>query len=252
MLTSANINIFTMEMLTQILVVMGNLTVIMLYVAPYKDIMDIYYTKKYDKFPYLILIASIVNCFFWLLYGILTSQIGLIIGNGIGLTLNIVYWLVYVYCLEISRNKKLILSLGTLIALPLAFNIWLFQNVPRDITGYCGLCCSLVLSASPMQNLAKAISEKDNSYIPIRIVSIVLLTSLSWSAFGFIIHDLIILIPNLWGICTSIFQMYFFLILMNEKKVIKDDTEDDIKTGYLKDSNEQDAENNDFETAKII
>lgn len=203
-------DLLTLEFFTKLIIVLGNLSVIVLFSIPYKDISEIYYTKKIDKFPYMLLVCTIINCFFWLLYGLLTNQIGLIVGNGFGLTLNTIFWLVYIYCTELSSQKKLILTLFTLISLPVVFNLWFMGKISIKITGTLSLIFSMLLSVSPMQNIGKVIQEKDNSYIPIRIVLVVLVSAILWSSYGFIKMELVVLIPNVWALFTSAIQIYFY------------------------------------------
>jgi len=260
-----------LELITQIVSLLGSLSVILLFTIPYKDILEIYYTKKTDKFPFLVLIVTIFNTFFFCLYGLQVNQLGIIIPNTYGLTINVIFWLVYVFCMNLTIKKKTIFSLGTLIFIPLAFNVWLWSSFSKEVTGFFAMICSLSLSASPMQNITKCLAEKDNSYIPIRIVSIILLSSVLYLIFAFLVSDKILMITNTWGIITSTFQIIVYLKYSNSNiPSLTKEKENSYKTieetlnkiSYLKDSHNnseaseveevQEVNSNDSETQKII
>jgi uncharacterized protein with PQ loop repeat len=204
-------SIFNLEFLIQLSAILGNLTIILLYTVPYKDILEIYKTKDTEKFPSAILVINIVNTFFWTIYAILTNQIGLLVGNLYGLTLNCIYWITYVYCLKISSEKKLITCLFTLISIPLFFNMWLYKGISKGLTGYIALTTSSLMSVAPAQNFGKIFREKDNSYIPIRIVVIIFLSGVIWFLYGILVWDMIVILPNVWASLIGFVQIMIYI-----------------------------------------
>lgn len=229
----STVDLFSIEFFTKLIIILGNLSIIILYTIPTSDMIEIYKTKKTDKFPYLILVVSIINCFFWLLYGLITQQIGIIMGNSFGITLNTIFWIIYLYCMNINTKNKLFLTIFTLVSIPLFFRLWLWSGVTKEVTGTFALLFSMTLSVSPMQNIRKCIEEKDSSYIPIRIVCVAFISAVIWFIYGLIKMDLIVLVPNIWALLTSSIQIYFYLKNSDSKTVNEDSSE---TTMYLKDS----------------
>ena len=226
--------IFNLEFLIQLSAILGNLTIILLYTVPYKDILEIYKTKDTEKFPSAILVINIFNTFFWTIYAILTNQIGLLIGNLYGLTLNCIYWITYVYCLKISNQKKLITCLFTLISIPLFFNMWLYNGISKGITGYIALTTSSLMSVAPAQNFGKIFREKDNKYIPIRIVQIIFLSGVIWVLYGVLVWDMIVILPNVWASVIGFIQILIYIKFAKpqskkEEKIQEDEKKDEEK-----------------------
>lgn len=205
-----------LELITQIISLLGSISVIIMFTIPYKDIMEIYKTKNADKFPFLVLIVTIINTFFFSLYGLQTNQLGVIIPNGYGLVLNSIFWIIYVFCLDISLKTKTIITVGTIASIPIAFNLWMWGNISKEVTGYFCLLLSLSLGASPMQNLTKSLAERDYSYIPIRIVAVMLNSAILYLIYSILVFDKILIICNIWGILTSSFQIIIYLKLKRE------------------------------------
>nr|KAF6398048.1 solute carrier family 50 member 1 [Rousettus aegyptiacus] len=76
-----------------------------------------------------------------------------------------------------------------------------------------GLFCSVFtisMYLSPLADLAKVIQTKSTQRLSFSLTIATLLTSASWTLYGFRLRDPYIMVPNLPGIVTSLIRLWLF------------------------------------------
>ncbi|XP_016077130.1 PREDICTED: sugar transporter SWEET1 isoform X1 [Miniopterus natalensis] len=149
----------------------------------------------------------------WLSYGALKGDGTLIVVNAVGAVLQTIYILVYLhYC---PRKGTVLLQTATLLGvLLLGFGyFWLLVPNIEARLQQLGLFCSVFtisMYLSPLTDLAKVIQTKSTQRLSFSLTIATLLTSASWTLYGFQLRDPYIMVPNLPGILTSFIRLWLF------------------------------------------
>lgn len=162
-----------------------------------------------DKVPYIIMVASILNCVFWLVKGLLEHLTSMWVANAIGLTLNMIYISIYWFYLFERLLFAILVNLATWSVIIGTFAGFYWGVNDGFIAGMVACVFNVIMYASPGQKIFEVIRSKDYKLIPIVNTIVGLLCSLSWLLYGvagFLKVDITVTIPNGLG---KYFIMYF-------------------------------------------
>ncbi|XP_011633058.1 sugar transporter SWEET1, partial [Pogonomyrmex barbatus] len=155
----------------------------------------------------------------WLRYGILIGDVFIISVNIFGTLLQICYILIYIlYNVKRSTTIK-----QFTVAICLVLLIYLYSIYQKDrvlAEKYIGfLSCSLTILffASPLISLAHVIRMKTTESLPFPVIMASTIVSCQWFAYGCLLNDQFIQIPNFMGCVLSAFQLSFFLIYPSKR-----------------------------------
>ncbi|XP_059944144.1 sugar transporter SWEET1 isoform X2 [Mesoplodon densirostris] len=177
------------------------------------DLKHMRMTRSVDSVQFLPFLTTDVNNLSWLSYGALKGNWTLIVVNAVGAVLQTLYILVYLhYC---HRKHAVLLQTATLLGvLVLGFGyFWLLVPDTETRLQQLGLFCSVFtisMYLSPLADLAKVIRTKSTQRLSFSLTIATLLTSASWTFYGFRLKDLYIVVPNLPGILTSFIRFCLF------------------------------------------
>ncbi|OWK05428.1 hypothetical protein Celaphus_00001938 [Cervus elaphus hippelaphus] len=177
------------------------------------DLKHMRMTRSVDNVQFLPFLTTDVNNLSWLSYGALKGNWTLITVNAVGAVLQTLYILVYLhYC---HRKRAVLLQTTTLLAvLVLGFAyFWLLVPDPEMRLQHLGLFCSVFtisMYLSPLADLTKVIRTKSTQRLSFSLTIATLLTSASWTLYGFRLKDPYIVVPNLPGILTSFIRFWLF------------------------------------------
>lgn len=149
----------------------------------------------------------------WLSYGTLKGDGTLIVVNAVGAALQTLYISAYLhYC---PRKHAVLLQTAALFGvLLLGFGyFWLLVPNTEARLQQLGLFCSVFtisMYLSPLADLAKVIQTKSTQRLSFSLTIATLLTSASWTLYGFRLRDPYIMVPNLPGIVTSLIRLWLF------------------------------------------
>ncbi|XP_005411632.1 PREDICTED: sugar transporter SWEET1 isoform X3 [Chinchilla lanigera] len=170
-------------------------------------------TRSVDSVQFLPFLTTDVNNLGWLSYGVLKGDGTLIIVNAVGAVLQTLYILAYLhYC---PQKRIVLLQTATLLGVLLMGYGYFWLLMPDDEARLqqLGLFCSVFtisMYLSPLADLAKVIQTKSTHRLSFSLTIATLLTSASWSLYGFRLRDLYIMVPNLPGILTSFIRLWLF------------------------------------------
>ncbi|XP_051013491.1 sugar transporter SWEET1 [Acomys russatus] len=177
------------------------------------DLRHMQRTRSVDNIQFLPFLTTDVNNLGWLSYGVLKGDLTLIIVNTVGAVLQSLYILVY---LHYSPQKRTALfQTATLLGVLLLGYGYFWLLVP-DLEArleQLGLFCSVFtisMYVSPLADLAKIIQTKSTQRLSFSLTIATLLSSASWSIYGFRLRDSYIMVPNLPGILTSFIRLGLF------------------------------------------
>ncbi|XP_024429456.1 sugar transporter SWEET1 isoform X1 [Desmodus rotundus] len=182
------------------------------------DLRHMRMTRRVDNVQFLPFLTTDVNNLSWLSYGTLKRDGTLIVVNAVGAVLQTLYILVYLhYC---PRKRAVLLQTAALLGvLLLGFGyFWLLVPSIEVRLQQLGLFCSIFtisMYLSPLTDLAKVIQTKSTQRLSFSLTIATLLTSASWTLYGFRLRDPYIMplgfqVPNLPGILTSFIRLWLF------------------------------------------
>ncbi|XP_059001778.1 sugar transporter SWEET1 isoform X2 [Mustela lutreola] len=170
-------------------------------------------TRSVDSVQFLPFLTTDINNLSWMSYGALKGDGTLIFVNATGAVLQTAYILVYLhYC---PRKRPVLLQTATLLGvLLLGFGyFWLLVPKLEARLRQLGLFCSIFtisMYLSPLADLAKIIQTRSTQRLSFPLTIATLLTSASWTLYGFRLGDPYIMVPNLPGVLTSVIRLWLF------------------------------------------
>jgi solute carrier family 50 protein (sugar transporter) len=129
--------------------------------------------------------------------------------NGIGVVLSFYYHYLILNMMEnkINYAYKFAASIG----IYLTGMIFVIFFAERDnMAPYLGLICAIAaitMIGSPLANLKEVIEKQNADSIPLLLAVAATLNSIDWTAYGLILHDSNIWLPNLIGALLGITQL---------------------------------------------
>ena len=133
----------------------GNIFGLTFYIAPIILMVKLH-KKQLDplKTPYLIMIMNVMNCLLWASYGFLIDDFFLILANGIGCPINLLYLCMYFfYRSEKKILKSFILIFPTLIFVLGLFYFLTFTLKNEEVSNYSAMIFNILMYGAPGQNI---------------------------------------------------------------------------------------------------
>ncbi|KAJ7974557.1 Bidirectional sugar transporter SWEET [Quillaja saponaria] len=198
--------------------VIGNVISFFLFISPAPTFYRIIKNKAVEEFkpdPY---IATVLNCAFWVLYGMPfvhpDSTLVLTI-NGFGLVLELVYVAIfYLYSTHKGRKKVLLgLIFDFVLVAIIALITLLTLHGTKKRTMMVGIICdvfNVIMYASPLTIMFKVIKTKSVKYMPFYLSLANFLNGITWTIYALIQLDLYILISNGLGAISGAVQLILF------------------------------------------
>lgn len=155
--------------------------------------------------------CSLCSTLLWFKYGYILGDAAMTVVNGFGMLLSMLSLAVYYQNTGYKRVTELqgILGLTVVAAWLVAIaRGWL----TLDGVGLSAMSGSVVMYAMPLVSLVRALRQVAGAVIcpasvSLEMVTVALLVSLAWVAYGACIHDRYVLIPNALGFVLSVCQL---------------------------------------------
>lgn len=195
-----------------LLEIIGNLISIGVNTVSSIDIYHMYKTKEnVDKFPYLMFIPFILNNFFWTIYGFKLDSLPIIACSLYGYIANNIYLVFYILSTTLAKNTQHNLIAIQIISQILLYTIINSFSPDPSFYGFIASSFSILTVISTIQKIYYAMTKKDNSYIAIKVVSVIFCSSCIWFTIGTQLdYNIYIMIPNSIGIVICGFQIYLY------------------------------------------
>ncbi|XP_071445847.1 sugar transporter SWEET1 [Hetaerina americana] len=162
-------------------------------------------------FPFVV---GFVSCSLWLRYGCLIEDVSLTVVNSVGAFLQLSYVVIY---LMYSAKKAIIIRQLFAVSLVLFSTLGYveYESDPDVAKFRMGLiCCSMtcLFFIAPFSVLAQVIKNKSAEILPFPLIVTTFVVSCQWFAYGVLLDDQFIQIPNAVGCILSALQLSLFII----------------------------------------
>lgn len=190
--------------------VAGPLFFIAIQFASVKSARKIWIDKSTSNLPILPFLSLFTNCMIWTFYGLLKSDMTLVVPSAIGISSGFFCTLTYLLHAEVKIFNYAI-SLGACTLISFCSILYFYRS--EQLLGAVGVIISVVLLASPLSSLATVIKDKSTASLPFSTTLCMTLNALSWMSYGFlVVKDKMVWFPNLLGSAFCFIQLSLFLI----------------------------------------
>ncbi|TVU34006.1 hypothetical protein EJB05_15832 [Eragrostis curvula] len=204
----------------------GNVFAFVLFVSPlptFKRIVRNGSTEQFSAMPY---IYSLLNCLICMWYGLPFVSYGVVLVatvNSIGAAFQLAYTAVFI---AFAADPKQRLKVSSLLAgvfvvfgLIMYVSLELFDHKTRQIfVGYLSVASLIFMFASPLSIINLVIKTKSVEYMPFYLSLSMFLMSVSFFAYGLLLHDFFIYIPNGIGTVLGITQLLLYAYFSKRSK----------------------------------
>ncbi|KAL5056046.1 hypothetical protein RYX36_036728 [Vicia faba] len=199
--------------------IIGNVISFGLFFSPAPTFYKIIKNKDVEEFkpdPY---IATVLNCAFWVFYGlpfVHPNSLLVVTINGVGLVFEFVYLTIFYIYANNKGRKKLLLYLFIeaifFVAIVLITMLTLHGTTNRSLV--VGIICdifNIMMYVSPLTVMAKVIKTKSVKYMPFWLSVANFLNGLCWTSYS-LIHpfDIYVLISNGVGVNSGLVQLILY------------------------------------------
>lgn len=196
--------------LVDLLGAVGNICAIVYFVVPALIIYEMIQTHESNKVPYMVFVSTIMNCLSWTAYGIRLGFWPIYLCNSLGIIANSVYLSIFFLHLDIAKFKKFVLLTTSILLIVFIF-AWLYSWENVKLVGMVACLINTVMLITPLQKSAEVYKYQDNSFIPIHLTLVNVLSTTVWTLYGFSNNfNMFVMIPNFTGFCFSIFSIYLW------------------------------------------
>ncbi|KAA8530028.1 hypothetical protein F0562_034562 [Nyssa sinensis] len=236
--------------------VLGNIVSISVYFAPLPTFIQIYKRKSTLGFQSLPYVVSLFSAMLWMYYAFLKSDAILLISiNLFGCVVETIYIIVYfayasrearvrnktfniykyiyiyidICCIDGSfeflvlvqkQTGKLTASLNAgVFCLILVVTLCLFEGMNRiQVVGWACVVVSVSVFAAPLSIVFKVVRTRSVEFMPFTLSFFLTLSAIMWFAYGLLLKDLCIAVPNVFGFFLGLLQMLLYGIYRNSSK----------------------------------
>ncbi|XP_058733477.1 bidirectional sugar transporter SWEET7b-like [Vicia villosa] len=199
--------------------IIGNVISFGLFFSPAPTFYKIIKNKDVEEFkpdPY---IATVLNCAFWVFYGlpfVHPNSLLVVTINGVGLVFEFVYLTIfYIYANNKGRKKLLLyLFIEAIFFAAILSGVMLTLHGTTRRSLVVGIICdvfNIMMYVSPLTVMAKVIKTKSVKYMPFWLSVANFLNGLCWTTYA-LIHpfDIYVLISNGVGVISGLVQLILY------------------------------------------
>lgn len=164
-------------------------------------------TGALSPLPFVSLLA---NCTVWSLYGLLKSDLTVLLPNGIGLCTGAYY--TYVFNKHTARPIGTVLGgAATIIAVAVVAATVLPAEKAAGAMGWGGSCLAVCLMASPLATMQTVLRERSTRALPFATSAATFANATLWTAYGLLVsRDPFVYVPNVLGMAAGAVQLALF------------------------------------------
>ncbi|RNA02918.1 Sugar transporter SWEET1 [Brachionus plicatilis] len=194
----------------------GNLAIVctlFLFLSGSQSCLKIIKSKSVGDISSMPFLTAFINCVIVFLYGVLIKNYQIIIINAIGLNIEIVYIIIFLF--YAPNKKKIVHQTIFLMILILTIGFYSFIYEPNSkisskYVGFMGSISSIIMFGSPLASLKNVMMSKSTESLSFCLCVANLSCSLLWSIYGILLKDKFIYIPNIVGSLLSFAQVSLF------------------------------------------
>ncbi|CAH1987974.1 unnamed protein product [Acanthoscelides obtectus] len=164
-------------------------------------------------------ISGCLSTSLWLRYGFLIEDTSLILVNTVGSTLFFSYVVTF-YLYSVRRGTVLQQFMLCLFVLSMVLLYIHKTKSDEEARSHLGLICAsvtIMFFAAPLASLFHVIRIKSADSLPYHLILATFVVCLQWFAYGMMLNDKFIQVPNFIGCIFSALQLSLFIIYPNPK-----------------------------------
>ncbi|CAM0877538.1 unnamed protein product [Alopecurus aequalis] len=195
----------------------GNIFAFVLFISPlptFRRIVRNGSTEHFSAMPY---VYSLLNCLVCMWYALPFVSYGVVLVatvNTIGAAFQLAYTAVFIAHADAKKRLKVsLLLVGVLCAFGLVVyvSMALFDHKPRQaFVGYLSVASLICMFASPLSIINLVIRTRSVEYMPFYLSLSMSLMSVSFFAYGVLLNDFFIYIPNGIGTVLGVVQLLLY------------------------------------------
>ncbi|KAL3720242.1 bidirectional sugar transporter SWEET4 [Eucalyptus grandis] len=208
----------TAEAAHNVVGIIGNIISFGLFLSPCPTFYRIIKNKSVEEFKEYPYLATVLNCMFWVIYGlpfVRPDSILVITINGVGLVIELIYLCIFFSYAPNKGRKKVVYwlcgEIAFVVAMSLVF-LLVFHDHKRRILAFGIFCdmCNIIMYTSPLTIMKKVITTRSVEYMPFYLSLANFLNGCVWTAYALIKLDIFILISNSLGSISGAVQLILY------------------------------------------
>ncbi|CAL0306113.1 unnamed protein product [Lupinus luteus] len=198
--------------------ILGNVISFLVYLAPMPTFWRIYKRKSIEGFQSLPYLVALFSSMLWLYYAFVkTNAILLITINSIGCFMETLYIIMYIiYAHKNARNLTIklfmVMNLGSFTLILLITHFAIPGSFRIKVVGWICVSISVSVFAAPLSIVARVIRTKSVEFMPFWLSFFLTLSAIMWFAYGVLLKDICIAIPNVLGFTLGLLQMLLYAV----------------------------------------
>ncbi|KAJ4770247.1 Bidirectional sugar transporter SWEET [Rhynchospora pubera] len=200
--------------------VLGNAIALVLFLSPVPTFFRIWKKGSVEQFSPIPYIATLLNCMFWVLYGlpiVHPHSVLVVTINGAGMLIEISYILLFLlYSQGRTRLQVFLMFVASLISVGVVGSLVItLAHTHESRSMIVGIICvvlCIIMYASPLSVMKMVIQTKSVEYMPLFLSLAAFFNGVCWTAYALIRFDLYIIIPNGLGVMLATAQLLLYAI----------------------------------------
>ncbi|URE27449.1 SAM dependent carboxyl methyltransferase [Musa troglodytarum] len=195
----------------------GNVFAFGLFVSPMPTFKRIVQSKSTEEFSGLPYIYSLLNCLICMWYGLPCVSYGVILVatvNSVGAAIQLVYVTLFIRHANSARKLRmsaLLAGVACVFAAIVFVSLEFFDHTTRQtFVGYLSVASLVSMFASPLSIISLVIRTKSVEFMPFYLSLATFLMSISFLAYGMLLHDFFIYLPNGIGTVLAVIQLLLY------------------------------------------
>ncbi|KAL0711902.1 hypothetical protein Bca4012_018880 [Brassica carinata] len=213
----------------KIVAIIGNGIALCLFLSPTPTFVQIVKkksTEEYSSIPYL---ATLINCFVWVLYGlpiVRPDNTPVLTINGAGIIIEVVFITIFFVFCGCQKQRLVIAAVlagETIFVAVLAVLVFTLQHTTKERSMSVGiLCCvfNVMMYASPLSVMKMVIKTKSVEFMPFWLSLAAFLNAGVWTVYALMPFDPFIAIPNGIGCVIGLAQLILYAAYYKSTKRI--------------------------------
>lgn len=209
--------------------VVGNIVSFMCFLAPLPTFYRVTKKKTTEGFQSIPYVAALFSAMLWIFYAyIKTGEFLIITINSIGCAIEIIYLVIYItYCPKKARvftlRMILLLNFGGMCIIVLLTHLLSKERAARiKLLGWICVVFSISVFVAPLSIIRVVIRTKSVEFMPFSLSLLLTISAMMWLAYGVLLKDIFISLPNLVGIAFGTIQMVLYAVYRNYKPSAQD------------------------------
>jgi uncharacterized protein with PQ loop repeat len=184
--------------------------------TPFLVVLEKSKTKAFHQIPSKFLMLNHLGQSIWLIYGVKTGIMGVIISSGFCALFSFMGLSAFMY-----YTKRIQKFLPIYIVLVITICTIFHYFINTRSCGTIAFFVALIASAFTFESIYKAVVNESYLYIDLKMAGTYFLTGAIWTYYGYLVRDVFVANSNLFGMSlgfTMLMTHYYFRVLRPKKK----------------------------------